>query len=206
MEGYEKNLHISDETFEDMRNDTDRVLQKLIKNMIEKESLEGKLTISIDVNLTREYIPNHDPKIEGESRAVYTPKFSHKVGSVLQIKSETKGEKNYDGMELVWDEEKKEYVLKPIANTAQMTIFDAEYQVVNDDEVDIIEAPAALTGRMVAALPGVVETTEEPADEPEEEVVEPEEAEPEDMSEAFEGEDMPFDGECDYDYDEPDEE
>ena len=154
MEAYEKQLHINDETFDSMRSDTDLVMQKLIKNMIEKGSLEGKLTINIDVTLTREYIPNCDPNIEGETRPVYIPRFAHKVGSVMQIKDETKGQKNYDGMELVWDDEKKEYVLKPIANTEQMTIFDAEFRCVNDEDAEYTEDPAALEGRCVAALPG----------------------------------------------------
>ena len=211
MEAYEKQLHINDETFDSMRSDADLVLQKLIKNMIEKGSLEGKLTINIDVLLTREYIPNHDPNIEGETRPVYIPKFAHKVGSVMQIKDETKGTKNYDGMELVWDNEKKEYILKPIANTEQMTIFDAEYTCVNDDEDDgrdEAEQPA-LEGRLVAALPGPA--TEEDAEEVEaevyaEDVIAGQDGAAEDMSGEFE-ETMPFDGEYDdYSYEEPEEE
>ena len=36
MEGFEQNLHINDSTFEGVRHDADRVLQKLLKNMVEK--------------------------------------------------------------------------------------------------------------------------------------------------------------------------
>lgn len=36
MEGFEKNLHIADSAFEGMQRDADRVLQKLLKNMVEK--------------------------------------------------------------------------------------------------------------------------------------------------------------------------
>ena len=125
MEGYEQELHINDELFAGMRDDADRVLQKLLKNMVEKDSLEGKVTIGIDVTLVQEFIPNRDPNIEGETRRILTPKFSHKVGSVMQIKNEAKGDRNCDDTELVWDEERGEYVLRPIANTEQMTIFDA---------------------------------------------------------------------------------
>lgn len=129
MEGYEQELHINDELFAGMRDDADRVLQKLLKNMVEKDSLEGKVTIGIDVTLVQEFIPNRDPNIEGETRRVLTPKFSHKVGSVMQIKNEAKGDRNCDGTELVWDEERGEYVLRPIANTEQMTIFDADFRL-----------------------------------------------------------------------------
>lgn len=159
MEAYAQNLHISDAAFDGMRENTDRVLQSLLKNMVEKGSLEGKVTISIDVSLTQEFIPNRDPSIEGETRRVLTPKLSHKVGSVMQIKNETKGEKNYDGMELVFDEDVKEYVMKPIANTDQMTIFDADFRCVNDP-VKESDEQLALEGRRVAALPVLPEPTD----------------------------------------------
>lgn len=58
MDAYDQNLHISDNAFEKMRSDADRVLQHLIKNMIEKDSMDGKVTIAIDVALTKEFIPN----------------------------------------------------------------------------------------------------------------------------------------------------
>lgn len=192
---YEQNLHISDSVFDGMREDADRVLQRLIKNMVEKDSFEGKVTISIDVVLEQEFIPNRDPSIEGETRRILTPKLSHKVGSVMQIKNEVKGDKNCDGTELVWDKEKGEYVLRPIANTDQMTIFDAEFRDVYEDVEPEEEEQQALEGRRVAALPG-------PSDEAEEcEVVE------EDMSEEFESEaPLPFsEGDDDFEYEEPDE-
>lgn len=179
---YEQSLHISDSAFDGMREDADHVLQRLIKNMVEKDSLEGKVTITIDVTLEQEFIPNRDPEIEGETRRVLTPKLSHKVGSVMQIKNEVKGDKNCDGSELVWDKEKGEYVLRPIMKTDQMTIFDAEFRDVYEEEENEDEQPA-LEGRRIAALPG-------PSDEEEdqEEVVDEE-----DMSEEFENiEPLPF--------------
>lgn len=188
---YEQNLHISDSVFDGMRQDADLVLQRLIKNMVEKDSLEGKVTISIDVTLEQEYIPNRDPEIEGETRRVLTPKLSHKVGSVMQIKNEVKGDKHCDGSELVWDKEKGEYVLRPIANTEQMTIFDADFrEVYETDEFEVEQD--ALEGRRVEALPG-------PSDEEDPE---------EDMSEEFESkEPLPFGEEDDDDfaYEEPEE-
>ena len=120
-------LHIDDETFRKMRIDADQVLQKLLKNMAEKGSLDGKITINIDISFTEETVQNKDSNIEGDIRMVYTPKFQHKVSSVLQIKNEQKGDMNCDGMEMVYDELKKEYVLRPIIGREQMNIFDMEY-------------------------------------------------------------------------------
>lgn len=186
MEAYEQNLHINDSAFEKMRADADRVLQRLIKNMIEKDSMEGKVTITIDVSLTQEYILNTDPNIEGETRRVLTPKLSHKVGSVMQIKNEAKGDTNYDGMELVWDEDSGEYILKPIANTEQMTMFDADFRCVNDPEEEPFEEQPALEGRCVAALLGpIAEDTDDDGDD-------------EDMSGEFDGDNpLPFEGDDD---------
>lgn len=217
MESYEQNLHLADTTFEGMRHDADRVLQKLLKNMVEKESLEGSVTIKIDVSLTQEFIQNTDPEIEGETRKVLTPAFTHKIGSMMQIKDEAKGGINYEGMEMVWDDELKEYVVKPIANTTQRTIFDADFQCVNDPggEADSGDGEQpALEGRCVAALPGPSDTegdgTEEEVDEnaPGGDTEGSEEGEAEDMSDAFgmnPPEDMPFadDG---YGYEKPGEE
>lgn len=128
-------LHIDDETFRKMRIDADQVLQKLLKNMAEKGSLDGKITINIDISFTEETVQNKDSNIEGDIRVVHTPKFQHKVSSVLQIKNEQKGDMNCDGMEMVYDELKKEYVLKPIIGREQMNIFDMEYTQPDNGEV-----------------------------------------------------------------------
>lgn len=226
MEGFEQNLHIADSAFEGMRHDADRVLQKLLKNMVEKESLEGSITIKIDVSLTQEFIQNTDPNIEGETRKVLSPAFTHKVGSMMQIKDEAKGGINYEGMEMVWDEELKEFVVKPIANTTQRSIFDADFRCVNDPEGgdgEGGEEQPALEGRRIAALPGPItgegeESQEEVAGDAPCGDAEDEGDDAEDMSDAFEGmnppedinpEDMPFAGgyeEDGYGYEEPGEE
>lgn len=91
----ETTLHFEDDTFKKLRTDADQVLQKLLANMAEKGSLEGKMTITIDVSFTEETVQNRDPNIEGDMRIVHTPKFQHKVGSVLQIKNEQKGGRMY---------------------------------------------------------------------------------------------------------------
>ena len=120
----ETTLHFEDETFKKLRDDADQVLQKLLANMAEKGSPEGKLTITLDVVFDEESIAD---KKNGGTRLIHTPKFQHKVGSVLQIKNEQKGNMNCDGMEMVWDDEKNEYVLRSITGKEQMSIFDIEF-------------------------------------------------------------------------------
>ena len=193
---------------------------------LKKESLEGSITIKIDVSLTQEFIQNTDPNVEGETRKVLSPAFAHKVGSMMQIKNEVKGGINYEGMEMVWDEELKEFVVKPIANTTQRSIFDADFCCVNDPEGgdgEEGEKQPVLEGRRIAALPGPAaregeETQEEGVEEaPSSDTEAAEEAE--DMSDAFGGmnspeediapEDMPFGSDYEddgYGYEEPGEE
>lgn len=118
-------LVLEDGTFEEARQNFNRVLQRLFKSMLDSGSSDGSITLKIDVSLTREYIPNNDPDIEGESREIQKPKFDHKVSSTVTVKDELKGNKNPE-MELVWDEEKQMYVLAYIANTGQRSIFDKD--------------------------------------------------------------------------------
>lgn len=151
----ERTLHFEDETFAKLRNDADQVLQKLLSNMAEKGSQEGKLTITMDVVFEEEAVMDTE---NGGSRIVHTPKFQHKVGSVLQIKNEQKGNMNCDGMEMVLDDEKNEYVLRSITGKEQMSIFDIEFP---DEEP--IEAE-------VKFLPEPVETEDVVDEEDDEEV------------------------------------
>ena len=127
MSEYVKHLNFESDTFSDMKRDMNFVLQRLLGNMQEKGATEGSMTLKIDISLTYEYIPNYDPEIEGESRKISKPKFKHKVSSTVQIKDEKSG--NYDTeMELTFDEDSGEYVMQPVANTEQRTIFDKDFQ------------------------------------------------------------------------------
>ena len=104
---FEKKLNFDSDTFSDIKRDMNFVLQRLLGNMKEKGSTEGSMTLKIDVSFTSEYIPNHNPEIEGESRKIEKPKFKHKVTSAVQIKDEKSGNLDTE-MELVFDESQKE--------------------------------------------------------------------------------------------------
>ena len=56
--------------------------------MIEKQSTEGSMTIKIDVTMVKEFIPNYDPNVKGESREISKPQFKHKVTSAVKISDE----------------------------------------------------------------------------------------------------------------------
>lgn len=183
-------LVLEDVTFEEARQNFNRVLQRLFRSMLDSGSSDGSITLKIDVSLTREYIPNNDPDIEGESREIHKPKFDHKVSSTVTVKDELKGNKNPE-MELVWDEEKQMYVLAYIANTGQKSIFDKD-QPWNQEEQqegeERLETDPEKNWMNVPQLPGEVQN-------PEDDVIDG------DFREVGEGEDR----EDGYGYEEPEE-
>ena len=124
---YAQTLHFGEDALEPVLTDADFTLQRLLRNMIAKNSMAGTLNIRIDIELIPDQIENYDPAIAGNTRKILIPKLSHKIGSVMQIKDESKGSRKYDGYELALDEERGEYVLKPL-DTAQQSIFDGDYQ------------------------------------------------------------------------------
>lgn len=153
-----KELRIEAETFDKLRRDADIVLQRALGTMKEKESMDGKVTITIDIKLVPEFIPNFDPEVQGETRKILKPKFDHKVTSAINIKNEEKGSVNPE-MAMVWDEDKQEYVLTYVNNTEQRSIFDTDFQEVMNEpdggepDMPLLEGEVADEG----ALPGPVE-------------------------------------------------
>lgn len=207
MSEYVKHLNFESDTFSDMKRDMNFVLQRLLGNMQEKGATEGSMTLKVDISLTDEYIPNYDPEIEGESRKISKPKFKHKVTSTVQIKDEKSG--NYDTeMELTFDENSGEYVMQPVANTEQRTIFDKDFQ----DNMNSPEEDSGPAG--IPQLPGPEEENVIDGDyrEVDEEEPDPEDTVPDDeeieditdeiMKDMESGQEDEEDTD-DYDYDDP---
>lgn len=214
---FEKKLDFDSDTFEDMKRDMTFVLQRLIGNMEEKGSNEGTMTLKIDITMIKEFIPNYDTDIEGETREVSKPQFKHKVTSAVKISDEKSGSLNNE-MECIFDKETGTYVMVPIANTQQRSIFDADFQKKDESEEngDVIEG-TAIEGGNIPALPGpqkegdVIDGEFREVDSSEgesEHIEEPkEETEPgeglEDITDELLGEDN--EGDDGYRYDEPEE-
>ena len=150
----ELTLHLTDEAFEPVVADTEVTLQRLLRNMVDKDSLFGSLTIKVDIELTPVDVPNFDPSVRGDTRQVLIPKLSHKVSSVMQIKDETKGVSKYDDYELALDEKLGVYVLKPIVS-AQQSIFNTDYEFADAEKPD--ESPATPEDGVIPPKPAHVE-------------------------------------------------
>lgn len=97
MNDFDKKLDFDSDTFENMKHDMNFVLQRLLGNMIEKQSNEGSMTIKIDVTMVKEFIPNYDPNIKGESREISKPQFKHKVTSAVKITDDILGDTDTEG-------------------------------------------------------------------------------------------------------------
>lgn len=155
-----KELRIEADTFDKLRRDANIVLQRALGTMKEKESMEGKVSISVDIKMVPEFIPNYDPDIQGETRKILKPKFDHKVTSAINIKNEEKGSVNPE-MAMVWDEDKQEYVLTYVNNTSQRSIFDTDFQEAMREPDNGVSGDQTLllNGEVVdeRALPGPVD-------------------------------------------------
>lgn len=198
MTSYVKRLDFDSDTFEQMKVDMNFVLQRLLGNMLEKGTNEGSMTIKIDVTMLKEFIPNYDPEIKGESREVSKPQFKHKVTSAVKINDEKSGKYDTE-MELVMNEDGI-YELRPVINTRQRSIFDSDF-IPNyenkEDDGNIIDDASYIEGSVRPLLPGPGEEDgendsedEEPAGEPGEDL--------EDITDELLGDD-------DYKYDKPNE-
>lgn len=153
---FEKRLDFDSDTFADMKRDMNFVLQRLIGNMQEKGTNEGSMTLKIDVTMAKEFIPNYDPKIQGETREISKPQFKHKVTSAVKINDEKSGNLNNE-MELYMDEDTGVYKLRPIANTSQRSIFDSDFQQSGENadcDNGADGGPAVIEGTFTPLLPG----------------------------------------------------
>lgn len=149
-----RELNFDSDTFEQMKQDMNFVLQRLMGRMLESDTTEGTMNIKIDVKLLEEYVPNYNPDVQGETRKVSKPQFKHKVTSAIKINEEKSGNMNNE-MELVYDEDTGTYVMVPIADTVQRSIFDSDFQQSQDEENDenVIDE-TAIEASERPALPG----------------------------------------------------
>lgn len=208
-----KKLTMDSDTFEGLKRDMTFVLQRLLGNMLEKESNEGSLTVKMDISLASESVPNYDPNAEEKYRIIMKPKFVHKINSVMKITDEKKGNLDTE-MELVFDEEAGEYYMRPVINTTQRSLFDDDYMNPPSEEGDnpniidgeYVEQPA-LTGETRLAITGPCDSDEQKDGNPGDPGAgdEPEPYDEEVPGDFFgeKKEEIPFSDDDDFDYEEP---
>lgn len=106
-------LSLYGETFHALKDDFDSVMNRTVGNMEMKGASEATVTIKVKVSLekttARDLLANGYDGL----RDVITPKFEHKIDSVMQVKDKKAGCSD-EGYELVWDQDKKRYILREV--------------------------------------------------------------------------------------------
>lgn len=127
-------ITLDSEVFEQARQNFDLLLQKLFQRMEQNKSDEGSITLKVDINVTDEYIPDDG----GGSQKISKPILKHKVSTTVPVKDSFDGKKD-PGMELVYDEELKRYVLKYVSVGGQRSIFDEDFPDIVNGEAREVE-------------------------------------------------------------------
>lgn len=119
-------LTLESEAFNALKSDFNQVLRKTLMNMEKKESEQAELTIKLSIELVKDLAPDFEKSTSEHrvERDIVKPMFSHKVSSLMKIKDEKSGVFSGD-YEMIWDEEKNSYIMRPI-NHSQVSLFDEE--------------------------------------------------------------------------------
>lgn len=122
MNNYEE-MRIESDVFATARENFDLLMQRLFKSMEKNNSDEGSITLKVDLQMSQDWVPDG----KGGSIEINKPVIKHKVSIAVPVKDSMDGKKDA-GMNLVWDEDLKRYVLKYINEGGQQSLFDPDYE------------------------------------------------------------------------------
>lgn len=132
---------IESDIFAGLRESFNTMIQKLLYKMQQNAADEGKITLSVSIDMTTEWIPDGN----GESEECQKPKFKYKVDYSVPVK-EGVDEKKDPGMKIVYDEHLRKFVLKYVNEGGQMSMFDDEIQDVYPAEAEAADSTPAIAG------------------------------------------------------------
>lgn len=122
MNNYEE-MKIESDVFTTARENFDLLMQRLFKSMEKNNSDEGSIMLKVDLQMKQDWVPDG----KGGSVELNKPVIKHKVSIAVPVKDSMDGKKDA-GMNLVYDEELKRYVLKYINEGGQQSLFDPDYE------------------------------------------------------------------------------
>lgn len=122
-------ITMESETFSKIRESFNLLLQRLFQKMEQNHSDEGAITLKVNLSISTDFIPDGN----GSSREVHKPVLKYKIDTQVPVKDSSDG-KNNTGMELVYDDELKRYVLRYVSEGGQQSIFDPEYATIVDEQ------------------------------------------------------------------------
>lgn len=137
-------LSLNGNTFNALKSDYDALLRQLLAEMENRDEEEATITIKVGVKLEKDQARDFQANGYDAMRDIVKPTFKHEISTVMQIKNKKSGSLG-GTMEMVWDRDLGQYVMRPIDN-GQTTLFDqsgedgvpvvdAEYTVVDDPPV-----------------------------------------------------------------------
>lgn len=147
-------ITLDSETFDNARENFNLLLQRLFQKMEQNNSDEGTITLKVDISMMDDYITDE----EGKTKRIVKPILKHKVSTAVPVKDSFDGKKD-TGMEIVYDEDLKRYVLKYVSQGGQRSIFDPDYEdIVNGTAKEVEHVPVMIEERKL--LTGCVEEVE----------------------------------------------
>lgn len=120
-------MKIDSDSFKEIRDTFDCVLQNLLEKMAESNSREGTLDLKLNINVAENEITAGDRAGD----VAKMPTIKYKCQYTVPVKDGIDGEA-YTGMELVYDSIDQAYVLRPVSLDGQMSIGD--YMRERDEE------------------------------------------------------------------------
>ena len=122
VNNYEE-MKIESDVFQQARDNFNLYLQRLFDGMKKNNSSEGSITLKVDINMEMDFVSDG----QGGTTEINKPVLKQKVAIAVPLKDHIDSKKD-TGMNLVWDEELRRFVLRYINEGGQKTLFDPDYE------------------------------------------------------------------------------
>lgn len=116
-------LNLDSDVFLGLKTDFNKILRRTLSNMESKHSDEAEVTVKLKISTKNDMVSDFVSG-NGMNREIVRPSFIHKVESVMKIQEKVSGHVSGD-YEMVWDEDKCQFVMKTIDN-GQVSMDDLE--------------------------------------------------------------------------------
>lgn len=146
-------LSLNGDTFNGLKTDYDSMLRTLIGEMERMDEEEATINIKVAVRLEKDQARDFKANGYDAMRDIVKPSFKHEISTVMQIKNKKNGTLG-GNMELIWDRDNCQYVMRPIDN-GQVSLFDenaGETPATKDANIPKgLPSPAMISGELPAS-------------------------------------------------------
>ena len=153
-------LSLNGDTFNALKSDYDAMLRQTLMKMEDLKVEDATITVKVAVSLEKDQARDFQANGYDAMRDIVKPTFKHEISTVMQVKDKKSGSLG-GTMEMVWDQELGQYVMRPIDN-GQTTLFDQSGEgsgPIMDADYTVVDDPPAIPAG-TAALPAPQEEPE----------------------------------------------